>query len=279
MRVAYFPHDYNARTDPKLQQVMMTHGLHGIGAFWCIVEMMYEQGGRLPTSSIQAIAYNLHTTCELVESIIKDFDLFVIEEDFFSSKAVKTRIVKKEEISEMKRRAVMARWEKRSKENNTDVLQELYNNDTDVLHVYKESDTDVLHVYKESDTDVLHGEYRCNTIYKEKEIKEKENNIKENIKQATSRFFAPSIEQIQAYITEKGYIMSAEEFFYFYDSKGWMVGKTKMKNWRSAVSRWAAEDARRNNNKSKQYAQPNNNTDKRRGFDVSDGAEYTTGMF
>lgn len=254
MKAAYFPHDFNARTDPKLQQVMMAHGLHGIGAFWCIVEMMYEQGGRLTTSSIQAIAYNLHTTCELVESIIKDFDLFVIEEDFFSSKSVQTRIVKKEEISEMKRRAVMARWGKRSKENNTDVL----------------------HVYKESDTDVLHGEYRCNTIYKENKIKEKYNNIK----QATSRFTAPKIEEIQAYITEKGYVMSAEQFFYFYDSKGWMVGRTKMKNWKSAVSRWAAEDARRNtNNKPKQYAQPNNNTDKRRGFDVSDDAEYTTGMF
>lgn len=263
MKAAYFPHDYNARTDPKLQQVMMTHGLHGIGAFWCIVEMMYEQGGRLPTSSMQAIAYNLHTTCELVESIIKDFDLFVLEEDFFSSKAVKTRIVKKEEISEMKRRAAIARW------------------GTKEMHQQYTSNADAMHVHNISNADAMQSECTCNAIYKEKEIKEKENNIKENIKQATSRFTAPSIEQIQAYITEKGYIMSAEEFFYFYDSKGWMVGKTKMKNWRSAVSRWAAsEDARRNtNHKPKQYAQPNNNTDKRRGFDVSDGAEYTTGMF
>lgn len=259
MKAAYFPHDYNARTDPKLQQVMMTHGVAGLGVYWCLVEMMYEQGGKLPINSIQAIAYNLHTTHDIIKSIIEDFDLFAIKGDYFLSNAVQTRIVKKEEISEMKRRAAIARWGANAK-------QEQYT-----------SNADAMQMHIDNNADAMQSKCRCNAIYKENKIKEKDNNIK----QATSRFIAPKIEEIQAYITEKGYMMSAEEFYYFYDSKGWMVGSSKMKNWKSAVSRWAAEDARRsnNNNKPKQYAQPNNNTDKRRGFDVTDDAEYTTGLF
>ena len=42
---------------------------------------------------------------------------------------------------------------------------------------------------------------------------------------------------------EKGFdsIQEAERFFLFYDSKGWMVGKNKMKNWKSAASRWISD--------------------------------------
>ena len=37
---------------------------------------------------------------------------------------------------------------------------------------------------------------------------------------------------------EKGYNVDAEQFFNFYESKGWVVGKSPMKNWRAAVSTW-----------------------------------------
>ena len=43
----YFQHDYNARTDPKLQDVLIEHGAAGLGVFWCVVEQLYEQGVRL----------------------------------------------------------------------------------------------------------------------------------------------------------------------------------------------------------------------------------------
>jgi hypothetical protein len=32
--------------------------------------------------------------------------------------------------------------------------------------------------------------------------------------------------------------IQSDRFFTYYDSNGWMVGKNKMKNWRSAVSGW-----------------------------------------
>lgn len=47
--IFYFQHDYNARNNPKLQNVLMEHGCAGIGVFWCIVEQLHEQDGILPS--------------------------------------------------------------------------------------------------------------------------------------------------------------------------------------------------------------------------------------
>ena len=52
-------------------------------------------------------------------------------------------------------------------------------------------------------------------------------------------FTPPSIEEIQSYLDDKCiFCFTAEQFYYFYDSKGWMVGKNKMKSWKSAVNVW-----------------------------------------
>ena len=57
-------------------------------------------------------------------------------------------------------------------------------------------------------------------------------------KKGSSRFQKPTIEEIRQYCQEKGYNVDAEQFFNFYESKGWVVGKSPMKNWRAAVSTW-----------------------------------------
>lgn len=58
-----------------------------------------------------------------------------------------------------------------------------------------------------------------------------------------SVFIPPTIEQIKAYAEEKGYSkFNPEQFWNFYESKNWMVGKNKMANWKSAVSGWALRD-------------------------------------
>ena len=57
-------------------------------------------------------------------------------------------------------------------------------------------------------------------------------------KKDSSRFQKPTIEEIRQYCLEKGYNVDAEQFFNFYESKGWVVGKAPMKNWRAAVSTW-----------------------------------------
>jgi len=56
---------------------------------------------------------------------------------------------------------------------------------------------------------------------------------------ASSHFVPPTLEEVTAYIKEKGYqAADPRAFLDFYTSKGWMVGKNKMTNWRAAVSGW-----------------------------------------
>ena len=57
-------------------------------------------------------------------------------------------------------------------------------------------------------------------------------------KKGSTRFQKPAIEEIRQYCLEKGYNVHAEQFFNFYESKGWVVGKSPMRNWRAAVSTW-----------------------------------------
>ena len=53
-----------------------------------------------------------------------------------------------------------------------------------------------------------------------------------------AKFIPPSVDQVESYIAEKGYSVDAQSFVDFYDSKGWLVGKSPMKDWKAAVRTW-----------------------------------------
>ena len=48
----------------------------------------------------------------------------------------------------------------------------------------------------------------------------------------------PSLEEVAAYIAERGSSVDAARFVDFYTAKGWLVGKAKMRDWRAAVRTW-----------------------------------------
>ena len=69
----YFPHDDNARTDPKLKAILRNHGAAGYGVWWIIVEMLRSQTGyELPNSkyTVEAIAEDSRCTVPLIEEIL-----------------------------------------------------------------------------------------------------------------------------------------------------------------------------------------------------------------
>ena len=57
----------------------------------------------------------------------------------------------------------------------------------------------------------------------------------------------PTLEEVQAYVTEKGYSVDAESFIAFYESNGWKVGKNPMKSWRAALVTWQKRNANASN--------------------------------
>lgn len=58
-----------------------------------------------------------------------------------------------------------------------------------------------------------------------------------------SRFQPPTIDEVRAYCQERGNSVDPARFVDFYASKGWLVGKTKMKDWRAAVRSWERSDS------------------------------------
>ncbi len=59
------------------------------------------------------------------------------------------------------------------------------------------------------------------------------------IKDKKKGFIKPSIEDIDVYCKEKEISIEAERFIDFYESKGWLIGKAKMKDWKATVRNWA----------------------------------------
>lgn len=79
-------------------------------------------------------------------------------------------------------------------------------------------------------------------------IEEKENIIiTNNIKE--KNFKKPTLEELEAYINEKGYHFSASNFINYYDSVGWKIGKSPMKDWKAACRTWEAKYKNDNNGK------------------------------
>jgi hypothetical protein len=60
----------------------------------------------------------------------------------------------------------------------------------------------------------------------------------EATKAIIQRFIPPAMEEVIAYCRDRGKGVDAERWWDFYASKGWMVGKNKMKDWQAACRTW-----------------------------------------
>ena len=51
-------------------------------------------------------------------------------------------------------------------------------------------------------------------------------------------FHPPTLDEVCRHVAAKGYSFDPVAFFSHYESNGWLVGRTKMKNWHSACITW-----------------------------------------
>lgn len=66
----------------------------------------------------------------------------------------------------------------------------------------------------------------------------KERNIIINNNISKEKKNKPTIEEIKEYCLERHNNINAETFYDFYESKNWMIGKNKMKDWKAAIRTW-----------------------------------------
>ena len=77
----------------------------------------------------------------------------------------------------------------------------------------------------------------------------------------------PTLEEVELFNTTLDHPINPNQFIDFYTSKGWLVGKSKMKDWQAAVRGWALRTNKESNNKTN-----------RRSTDVPTNPDYTIGF-
>ena len=70
-------------------------------------------------------------------------------------------------------------------------------------------------------------------------------NKNKEIKIINKLFTIPTISEVESYCLERKNNIDAESFINFYDSKGWMVGKNKMKDWRACIRTWEMREKKK----------------------------------
>ena len=112
-----------------------------------------------------------------------------------------------------------------------------------VSELVKEGFVEVKLTYKEGTKQI---DKRYIQIKKGASLKKQVNPLLENAKDnntivnnnTTYSNKKPSVEEIKQYCLQRNNGIDAEQFFDFYESKNWYVGKNKMKNWQAAIRTW-----------------------------------------
>lgn len=63
------------------------------------------------------------------------------------------------------------------------------------------------------------------------------------------KFIPPTVEEVRDFCLERNNGIDAEAFVDFYQSKGWYVGKNKMKDWKAAVRTWERSNRKQEPNR------------------------------
>ncbi len=119
----YFPHDCNARNDPKILALRSVFGAEGYGVYFMLVEILREQ----PDYKLQVTKYLYNTLAmqmqvqkervqEIVDACCKEFSegsstLLVNDGKYLYSSSLLRRMGRVDDISKLRREAARKRWE------------------------------------------------------------------------------------------------------------------------------------------------------------------------
>jgi hypothetical protein len=113
----YFPHDANAKDDPKCIQLIEEFGPEGYGIFWILIETLRSQSDyKAPISILNGMARRYNTTPEKMRNVVFRFGLFTLTDDdqFFYSESFMRRMEaidsKRKKLSQAGKKGNSVRW-------------------------------------------------------------------------------------------------------------------------------------------------------------------------
>jgi len=96
----WFKHDCNAQHDPKVIDLLIAHGWSGYGLFWALVERLSLESNYKLKRKYNRIAFALQVDSDTLKNIVEDFELFILEDDYFYSESLMKRMEKLDEIKQ-----------------------------------------------------------------------------------------------------------------------------------------------------------------------------------
>lgn len=206
----WYKHDSDAHSDAKIEKLMAKYGLEGYGLyFYCLELIAKDLTGESFTFELEHDAQVLARRLYMSQEIIEEMMTFMVNLGLFENKDGKITCLK------------LAYRLDQSMTNSPKLRQAIQGVRTGHDNVM-----------------TLSGD-----VMKDKTRQDK------TIDRAKTRFSPPTLEELETYFCEKGSNASeANKFFLFYSSKGWHVGKNKMKSWPHAASLWISRNKTEDNN-------------------------------
>lgn len=206
----YFPHDCNAKDDPKCVLMIEQLGLEAYGIFWMLIETLRDQQDHVyPVANIPALARRYNTSAEKVRTVVYNYQLFTVKDDLiFFSESLNRRMqileTKRIKRSEAGRLGNAARWGTSQTDRNAITMR----------------------------SQCIASKVNKSKVYK-----------KDNTERKKVAFSPPTLSDVEEYVRNNGYTsVNPQTFINYYTSVGWMVGKNKMKDWRAAVRTWNSKN-------------------------------------
>jgi len=205
----WFKHDSDANADAKLKRVRMKYGMSGYGLYWYCLEQiaMGVEANKLTFElehDAEIIAYDTGINYALVQEMM----VFMCDLGLFENTDGRITCLK------------MA----------TRLDQSMTSNPTmrKMISGIKSHDG----IMTASSKPVTES---C-------KIRLEENRLDKNIKESRGAFRPPTTQEVKNYVSTREINIDVDRFVDFYASKGWMVGKNRMKDWQAAVRNWEKRD-------------------------------------
>jgi hypothetical protein len=106
----YFSHDYNAANDVKVLFLRQQLGMEGYGIYWYLVETLALSGGILPLNIMPVLAMQMQVTEPKVDCVIRQFNLFTIEQETFFSIRLIEHLKLRKVLSDKGKEGANRRW-------------------------------------------------------------------------------------------------------------------------------------------------------------------------
>ncbi len=203
----WFRHESRAHRDAKLQKLVMRYGFEGYGMYWYCVENICDSIEPRLTFELEADSEILAHVGRIDSRRVEEIMRYMVHLDLF------------EQADDLITCLKLARY-----------LGEKSTRNQELIGLIKDAKSrTVPDSPRQSPTVRL-----CPPEIREDKIRKREGAKR-------PRFAPPTLQNVTDRITEKGYRhVDPETFWHFYESKGWVVGKAKMRSWESALAQWEA---------------------------------------